>query len=115
MMDHEPLQEILRDWKAPEPPATMDEWMRVAYRAAHPAPRRRSLWQSFWNLRISIPVPALAVALVLLLALMVEFRPAPVPVASRADGGYVTRLDDTGFQPLPNGAARVVSVGAIQQ
>jgi len=115
MMDHENLQDVLREWKAPEPPAAMDARMMAEYRMAHPAPARQSLWSSFWKLRISVPAPALAALVLFTLAWFLTFRPGPVPVAPQPGTGYITRLDAAGFQPLPNGEARVVRVGAIQQ
>jgi hypothetical protein len=111
MMHDDPLQEVLREWKAPEPPAALDARVRAAYRAAY----RPWSWSVLWKTRISVPVPALAVLIVLALAWLVQFRSAPAPVPPSAGRGYLTRLDETGFQPLPNGAARVVPVGGIRQ
>ncbi|HJZ95190.1 MAG TPA: hypothetical protein VKE70_01710 [Candidatus Solibacter sp.] len=110
MKDHEQLHDVLREWKAPEPTAAMDAKVLEAFHAARPP-----LWKSLWTWRISVPAPALAALVLLWIVWFVEFRPAPAPVSPRVDTGYVTRLDVNGFQPLPNGAARVVSVGAIQQ
>ena len=111
MMENDPLQTVLHEWKAPEPTAAFDAQVRSAYRAAF----KRSLWQAFWAARISVPVPAVAALVVIVFALFLQFRSVPAPVSPAADRGYVTRLDATGFQPLPNGAARVVAVGGIQQ
>ena len=111
MMENDPLRSVLREWQAPEPRAEIESRLRREFRARHP----RSPWTAFWRLRIRIPAPALAVVALVLLALFLQIRTAPAPVSPRAGGGYVTRLDATGFQPLPNGAARVVSVRGIQQ
>jgi hypothetical protein len=111
MMENDPLRSMLREWQAPEPPAELESRLRTKFRARH----QRSPWAAFWRLRISIPAPALAVFGLVLLALFLQFRTAPAPVSPRAGGGYVTRLDATGFQPLPNGAARVVSARGIEQ
>lgn len=108
MIENDPLQTVLREWRAPEPGAALDARVRAAYGATH----RRSPWQAFWGARISVPAPALVV---IVLALFLQFRSAPAPVSPGADRGYVTRLDATGFQPLPNGAARVVPVGGVRQ
>jgi hypothetical protein len=54
-------------------------------------------------------------AVLLALGFLLEWRLTPKPAAPRIDAGYVTRLDTAGFQPLPNGEARVVQVGSIQQ
>jgi hypothetical protein len=79
----------------------MDARIMRAYR--HSArPSRR--WLFF-----VAPVPALAALLLLM------FHPRPIPPPARADAGYVTRLDASGFQPLPNGDARIVRAGDIRQ
>ena len=104
MTDHDSMREVLREWKAPEPPTALDDRMRTAYRAAY----RPSPWRSFGKRRISVPAPVLAALVLLALALFLEFRFRPAPVPPRAEPGYVTRMEATGFQPLPNGAARVV-------
>lgn len=109
-MENDPLRTVLREWNAPEPTAALDAEVRAAYRAVY----RRSPWRAFWGARISVPAPALAALVIILLALFLQFRSVPAPVSPGADRGYVTRLDATGFQPLPNGAARVVPVGGIQ-
>jgi len=115
MKENDPLNDslkhVLGEWKAPEPPAGMDIRMKAAFRAAYP----RSPWRAFWMTRISVPAPALAVAAILLFALFLQFRSNPAPVPPQVDRGYVTRLEATGFQPLPNGAARVVSVEGVRQ
>ena len=89
----------------------MDARTRAVYRTSY----RPWSWRVLWKTRISVPVPALAAMVLLALAWLLQFRSVPAPIASRAERGYVTRLDATGFQPLPNGAARVVSVGGIHQ
>src|SRR5262249_58917008 len=109
--ENDPLRSVLREWTVPEPPPEIESRLRREFRARH----SRSPWAAFWRLRISIPAPALAVFALVLLALFLQFRTVPAPVSPRAGGGYVTRLDATGFQPLPNGAARGVSVGGIKQ
>jgi|SRR5690349_10596042 hypothetical protein len=112
MIPDDPIQDILREWQAPEPSSALDHRTLAAYRAGY----RPSGWRSFWQMRISVPVPALAALAVLLaLGFLLEWRLTPKPAAPRIDAGYVTRLDTAGFQPLPNGEARVVQVGSIQQ
>jgi hypothetical protein len=100
MSEFDPLRAVLREWKTPEPPDALDTRVRAAFRAqVTPSP-----WSRFWTARITVPVPVLA-ALVLMLAVvwLVEFRP-PAPV--ERPPGVVTRLEATGFQPLPDGVAR---------
>jgi len=114
------LRAILQEWKAPEPPAALERRVLAAYRAAHaPSP-----WRRFWTARISMPVPVLAALLLLTVALFMQFRSQPPRPPLRIDSvmiplagssGYVTRLDGTGFQPLPHGAARVVRREGIRQ
>jgi hypothetical protein len=111
MMENDSLKNLLREWQAPEPPADLDARMRAAYRAEY----RPSPWKVFWMTRISVPAPALAVLAILVFALFLQFRSGPAPVAPRADRGYVTRMEATGFQPLPDGAARVVAVEGVRQ
>jgi len=86
----DPLRDLLREWEAPEPSPELDARVRGRYRAA----RRK-------------PFPALAALLLILAALLLQFRSLP-------PHRLVTRLDATGFQPLPNGAIRVVSIGEVQ-
>jgi hypothetical protein len=109
-MEDDSLRNLLREWKAPEAPPAMDARMRAAYRAAYPAPPR---W-NFWSARVSLPVPVFAVLMLVLLALVVQFRSEP-PAVSRGGRAYVTQVDAEGFQPLPNGAARVVRLEGISQ
>jgi hypothetical protein len=111
MMENDPLHNVLREWKAPEPGPALDSRMLAAYRGQY----RQSPWRLFWTTRVSLPAPAVLAALLLLFVLMLQFRSGPAPVAPHTDRGYVTRLEATGFQPLPNGAARVVSVEGVPQ
>jgi hypothetical protein len=110
MNENDPLDPILREWEAPEPSPALDARIRAAYRdGRHPSP-----WQRFWWMRVSIPVPVLAAALLLIAAGLWLFRwqPAarPMPPA-RSGGSYLTRLETAGFQPLPDGATRVIRSG----
>ena len=118
----DPLQPVLREWTAPEPPAGMDARIRSAYRAQY----RPSPWRSFWSARVSVPIPVLAALMLMAAAVSLMFRAAtPVPrpalhisssaVDQEGDRSLETRLDATGFQPLPNGAARVVKMEGVSQ
>ena len=61
------------------------------------------------NARIGIPVPVLLAAAAAL-ALFLFFRPASTPSAPPQTPGVLTQLNVSGFQPMPDGAARVVPV-----
>ena len=104
MSENDPLRVVLRGWAAPEPSAALDERVRAGFRAA----RAPSAWMRFWRARVSVPVPALAAVLLLVAVVwLVEIRPAPPALRQP---GLVTRLEATGFQPLPDGVALVEDV-----
>jgi hypothetical protein len=104
MSEMDPLRAVLREWEAPEPPAALDARVRAGFRAAV----MPSAWGRIWSARVSVPVPVLAAAvLVLAVAWLVEFRPA---APASHPPGVVTRLETTGFQPLPDGIARVEEI-----
>ena len=101
MSETDPLRTVLREWEAPEPSVALDARVHADFRATvAPSP-----WERFWTARVSVPIPVLAVSVLLLtVAWLIEFRPArPTP----RPPGVVTRLETTGFQPLPDGLARV--------
>jgi hypothetical protein len=108
LMDDDRLHQILREWEAPAPAAKMDDCICAAWRTAHPP-----AWRRLWSTRISVPVPVLAGLLLLAVALFVSLRRAPP--ARQEIGRYVTRLNATGFQPAPNGEARVVKIEEMKQ
>lgn len=111
MKEQDPLQSLLKEWEAPEPPPSMDARVRTAYGES----RRRPWWARMWTFRVSIPVPVLAAALLLIAAgLWIGRRSAP-PVRTAAPPGYVTRLESAGFQPLPDGEVRVIRRGGVKQ
>jgi hypothetical protein len=105
MSGNDPLRTVLREWKAPEPSAALDERVRAGFRPA----RAPSIWTQFLRARVSVPVPVLAAAMLLIAVVyLVEFRPAP-PAPPRQPG-VVTRLEATGFQPVPDGVTLVEDV-----
>jgi hypothetical protein len=114
MNEKDPLRSLLNEWEAPEPPAALDARVRAAYRAQ----RRPAFWKRLWSFRVSIPAPVLAAAILMIAAgLWIGRRPGPPPSptpAVPAGGGYLTRLDASGFQPLPDGEVRVIHSGAKQ-
>jgi hypothetical protein len=107
VMEDDKLHAILREWEAPEPNPGMDARVRAAWRASHPA-----AWKRIWTARVSMPVPVLAALLLIAAFLLAKFG---TPRRSTAEtpsqpGGYVTQLNAAGFQPVPNGEARVITV-----
>lgn len=112
MREHDPLHALLEEWKAPEPSTEFDRRVAAAYRhsQSHPAILGR-----FWRARVSVPAPVFAVAVVVALVVFFWFRVAATPGPSRDTPNIVTYLNATGFQPLPNGAARVVRVTEVRK
>ncbi len=114
MNEKDPLRSLLQEWEAPPPSAALDARVRAAYRAG----RRPTLWRRLWWFRVSIPAPVLAAAVLLIGAgLWLERRsvpPQPPAPAAPAAGGYLTRLETAGFQPLPDGEIRIIHKGVRQ-
>ena len=111
MKEQDPFHTLLQKWEAPELPAALDARVRAAYRDAV----KPTLWQRMWSFRISIPVPVLAAALLLVMAGVWLTRSGPPARPASAPSGYVTRLESAGFQPLPEGATRVIRAGDVKQ
>ena len=113
MTEQDPLRALLREWQDPEPPPDLDRRVMAAYRnAVGPRP---SLWVRLWQVRISVPAPVLALAVLAAIAVLVLMRrPSEMP-ASLSVPNLVSRLNATGFQPLPDGAARVISVTDLKK
>lgn len=104
-MDENRLQELLREWKAPDPNAALDERVRARFRQLNP-----SFWRRIWTMRISIPVPAMA-AILLLAAAVLWLGPRPSPPHAAAPvRDYGNKVQSAGFEPLPDGAARVIEM-----
>ena len=114
LMPNDPLRSLLREWQPPEPTAEMDARMFAAWRAAWRAADPPASRWNFWSAQVSVPVPVFAVAVLVLLALLLQFRPAPA-VTVRGPSLVTTQVDAEGFQPLPDGAARVVKLKGISQ
>jgi hypothetical protein len=118
MTEHDPLHALLREWKTPEPTPELDARIAAAYReaAVRDAVPRPPILRRFWRTRVSIPAPVLAAGVLAVLAVFLWFRVAsPPPPASPATSDLVTHLDATGFQALPDGAARVISVKELRK
>jgi hypothetical protein len=104
-MEEDRLQELLREWKAPDPNTALDERVRATFRKLNP-----SFWRRLWTMRISIPVPAMAAILLLTaVVLWLGLRPSP-PHAAAPPLDYANKVQAAGFQPLPNGAARIIEM-----
>lgn len=119
MNEDDRLSSLLREWHAPEPSSAMDARVRAAYRGVH----RPTRWRRFWSAQVSIPVPLLAVLLLIVAAIGFQLRfrsPTAQPVAAPATAvpprsGYVTRIETAGFQPLRDGATRVIRARESKQ
>jgi hypothetical protein len=111
MTEHDPLDSLLREWEAPEPPSAMDARVLAAYRAVHRPPP----WRRIWSARVTIPVPVLAALLPMVAAgVWLLYRSQPPAAVAPPGGGYLTRLETAGFKPLPDGATRVIRAGELK-
>jgi hypothetical protein len=110
MKESDPLDALLREWKLPEPDEALDQRVIAAYRSARRAQPAASagFLKRFWATRVSIPAPALVAAALALFALVLWLRVSNSQSPPLQAPGVVTRLNVTGFQPLPNGEARVL-------
>jgi hypothetical protein len=118
MTEHDPLHALLREWKAPEPTPELDTRIAAAYRDAvgREVVARPPILRRFWRARVSLPAPVLVMGVLALLAVFLWFRvAAPPPPVIPAPPDLVTHGDATGFQPLPNGEARVISVKELKK
>jgi hypothetical protein len=112
MKEFDSIHALLREeWKSPEPTAELDRRVTEAYRSAV---RPKPAWQQFWTMRVSVPAPVLFIAAVAIVALVIWLRPAASPAPTERSG-VVTELNVSGFQPLPNGEARVVPAVEIKK
>jgi len=114
MNESDPLDNLLREWKAPGPAPEMDHRIAEAYRSSFRNKQRQAPgWRGFWSARVSVPVPVLLAAMIVI-ALLVWYRSSVstrTPSSAGNDAaGVVTRVNAAGFQPLPNGEARIVPV-----
>ena len=113
MKEHDPLDALLRDWTPPDPAPRMDRNIVAAYRSA--ARSRASLWRRFLTMRVSIPAPVLLAAAVMIAALAIWLRRPAHPTPLPETHGIVTQLNARGFQPLPDGEARIIPAREASQ
>jgi hypothetical protein len=116
MNEPDPLDAVLREWKSAEPDAGLDQRVMAAYRSASSSERDPpGPWRRFWTMQVSVPAPALVAAALAIFVIFLWLRPSPVPEPPVQTPGAVTRLNVSGFQPLPNGEARVVPAREVQK
>jgi hypothetical protein len=114
MKENDPLHSVLREWAAPEPSSAVEEGLRAGFRGL----QRPSLWQRVWSAEVRIPVPVLAALLLVAVVSVLYFRPrpsaAPPSTAAPPSETYMSRIEAAGFQPLRDGATRVIRSGEKQ-
>jgi hypothetical protein len=109
MKEPDPLHALLREWKSPEPAAELDQKVVDAYRTVpRGAGHRPPAWRRFWDARISVPAPLLLAAVAVIALLIFRFHSNSTPGPALDAARVVTRLNATGFEPLPHGEARIV-------
>jgi hypothetical protein len=109
MNEPDPLHALLREWKSPEPAAEFDQKVVDAYRTVLPvAGHRPPAWRRFWDAKISVPAPLLLAAMAVIALLIFRFQPSSTPAPSPGAARVVTQVNAIGFEPLPNGEARIV-------
>jgi hypothetical protein len=115
MTEHDPFNRLLHEWRAPDLPSSLEARIAGAYRTKLTCPYRQPpFYRRWWTARISIPVPLLGLAL-LLVAMLFWFRSKSAPGLPPETAGVVTRVNATGFEPLPNGRAHLVPVKETHQ
>jgi hypothetical protein len=116
MREPDSLGVLLRDWKSPEPTEDLDQRVISSYRSAvRPLRSSPRVWRQFWTMRVSVPAPILVAAALAMFGLFFWLLPSAAPAASPQASGVVTRLNVNGFQPLPNGEARIVPALEVQK
>jgi hypothetical protein len=116
MTEPDSLDKLLREWKSPEPAEQMDESVLHAWRSAVQPTVQVPRARNFWTMRINIPAPALLAGVIAVAVLLLWLRRPDASVVHEAapqTRGIVTQLDARGFEPLPNGEARIISAREI--
>ena len=108
------LRSVLREWKAPEVPASLDARVLDSYRRKV---NREPFWRRFFTASVRVPLP-LAVAVMMLFAVALALalsRPgvqSAVPaqyVQAPADQPIVARTSLAGFEPMEEVNVSVVT------
>lgn len=110
MKENDSLDSLLREWKSPEPAAELDRRIISAYRSAMGG---APIWSRFWTMRVAVPAPVLVAAVLAICALLLWLRPTTAQPSGTS--GALTRINVTGFQPLPDGKARVVPAMEVRK
>lgn len=119
------LARLLARWSAPVVPEKLDERVVAAYRRQ--TGRAVPWWERLFATSVRVPLPvALGFVLLLLLTAALALRPAPPPptaggpaspepvqAARRVEPPIVTRTSLSGFQPVSEVTATVVT-GAVE-
>lgn len=108
------LRAVLREWEAPEPPASLDARILESYRRKV---NREPFWRRFFTSSVRVPLPvAVAVMALLVVALaLVVSRPGTernLPtqyVQAPADQPIVARTSLAGFEPMEEVNVSVVT------
>jgi hypothetical protein len=100
-LDDKELNQLLRQWKAPATPASIEQ--RVL-------PRNGPWWRWLFVGAIRVPVPV-AVATVALLALLFYFRTSDKPKPERQNAAQSGTVSLADFQPVRQLEPRVIGRG----
>jgi len=108
------LRSVLREWRAPEVPPSLDARVRDSYRRKV---NREPVWRRFFSTSVRVPLPlAVAVMALLVIALALAIsRPGVQPalpaqyVQAPADQPLVVRTNLAGFEPADEVNVSVVT------
>lgn len=107
MNERDSLKSLLHEWKAPESTDALDARVYAAYGSRRPG----LVWHLWWTRTTK----ALSLAAVIALPLVVSLRvntwvnpQQPAVPARPAAVGFVTRIEMSGYQPLPDGQIRLI-------
>ena len=103
MIDHDPeLRKVLREWKAPEASARLDERIWKCFEEARPRVHRAKLL---------LPVAA---GIVLVTGVSMHLMSAPHEREKQQVVSLKATMEAAGFEPLPDGAITVTKSGDKQ-